>query len=274
MGGGGLLVGGGGEWKLYTGAGFLSPCLPVSTVNGHRNVLASVPLECRPWWEGYLQVILGLVEPQQTRRFSQTSRIKCLRKRLPRHFSFWTVREIWYLAVWYSESRNYAFIAEFFVILNFNTFSQTLLNNNKFHFQTIVNWERIELLLIMQCQYSLYDDSNSHDASSKQSNLTGTETCFLKKNFTTINKTLMLQYKLINFNADPELFSAATDIDNLVKLVRSANFKLLLDLNLQERYGIQWDPTNTAELLGYITRNNYQDVLNFELGNGNQLFHW
>ena len=125
----------------------------------------------------------------------------------------------------------------------------------------------------MQCQYSLYDDSNSHDASSKQSNLTGTETCFLKKNFTTINKTLMLQYKLINFNADPELFSAATDIDNLVKLVRSANFKLLLDLNLQERYGIQWDPTDTAELLGYITRNNYQDVLNFELGNGNQLFH-
>ena len=69
------------------------------------------------------------------------------------------------------------------------------------------------------------------------------------------------------------MFSAATDIDNLVKLVRSANFKLLLDLNLQERYGIQWDPSNTADLLGYITRNNYQDVLNFELGNGDQFFH-
>ena len=67
--------------------------------------------------------------------------------------------------------------------------------------------------------------------------------------------------------------STATDIDNLVKLVRSANFKLLLDLNLQERYGIQWDPSNTADLLGYITRNNYQDVLNFELGNGDTLFH-
>ena len=69
------------------------------------------------------------------------------------------------------------------------------------------------------------------------------------------------------------MFSVATDIDNLVKLVRSANFKLLLDLNLQERYGIQWDPSNTADLLGYITRNNYQDVLNFELGNGDQFFH-
>ena len=38
-----------------------------------------------------------------------------------------------------------------------------------------------------------------------------------------------------------ELSSEATDIDNLVKLVRSTNFKLLLDLNLQERYGIEWD---------------------------------
>ena len=61
---------------------------------------------------------------------------------------------------------------------------------------------------------------------------------------------------------------SATDVDNLVKLVRNTNFKLLLDLNLQQRYGLQWDPTNTADLLGYITRNKYNDVLNFELGNG------
>ena len=82
-----------------------------------------------------------------------------------------------------------------------------------------------------------------------------------------------MQILILIIDIEPELFSAATDIDNLVKLVRSANFKLLLDLNLQERYGIQWDPSNTADLLGYITRNNYQDVLNFELGNGDQFFH-
>ena len=55
--------------------------------------------------------------------------------------------------------------------------------------------------------------------------------------------------------------------------MRNTNFKLLLDLNLQQRYGIQWDPSNTAELLGYITRNKYQDVLNFELGNGTHNIH-
>ena len=65
-----------------------------------------------------------------------------------------------------------------------------------------------------------------------------------------------------------KLFISATDVDNLVNLVRNTNFKLLLDLNLQQRYGQQWDPSNTANLLGHITRNKYQDVLNFELGNG------
>ena len=60
----------------------------------------------------------------------------------------------------------------------------------------------------------------------------------------------------------------ATDVDNLVKLMRTVNFKFLLDLNLQLRYGTQWDPTNTANLLGYINRMKYHDVFNFELGNG------
>ena len=59
-----------------------------------------------------------------------------------------------------------------------------------------------------------------------------------------------------------------TDVDNLVKLMRTVNFKLLLDLNLQLRHGTQWDPTNTANLLGYVNRMKYHDVFNFELGNG------
>ena len=63
----------------------------------------------------------------------------------------------------------------------------------------------------------------------------------------------------------------ATDVDNLVKLMRSTNFKLLLDLNLQLRYGIQWDPTNTADLLGYVNKMKYHDVFNFELGNGKKM---
>ena len=41
-----------------------------------------------------------------------------------------------------------------------------------------------------------------------------------------------------------------------------------MDMNLQLRYGIQWDPTNAAKLLGYIKKMNYQDVFNFEMGNG------
>lgn len=50
--------------------------------------------------------------------------------------------------------------------------------------------------------------------------------------------------------------------------MRATNIKFLLDLNLQQRYGIQWNPTNTATLLGYITKMKYQDVFHFELGNG------
>ena len=64
------------------------------------------------------------------------------------------------------------------------------------------------------------------------------------------------------------LYFQATDVDNLVKLVRSINFKLLFDLNIQLRYGAQWDPTNTANFLGYLNKMKYHDVFNFELGNG------
>ena len=62
---------------------------------------------------------------------------------------------------------------------------------------------------------------------------------------------------------------SASQVDNFVKVARSVNFKILLDLNLQLRYGTQWDPTNTIKLLGYISKMNYQDVFSFELGNGN-----
>ena len=70
------------------------------------------------------------------------------------------------------------------------------------------------------------------------------------------------------------LIILATDVDNLVKLVRNTNFKLLFDLNLQLRYGIQWDPTNTVDLLGYVSKMKNHDVFNFELGNGEVFSLW
>ena len=60
----------------------------------------------------------------------------------------------------------------------------------------------------------------------------------------------------------------ASDIDNMVMLMRKTNFKFLMDLNLQLRYGIQWNPTNAASLFAYVRKMNYSDVFNFELGNG------
>ena len=66
----------------------------------------------------------------------------------------------------------------------------------------------------------------------------------------------------------------ASDIDNIVMLMRKTNFKFLLDLNLQLRYGIQCNPTNAASLLAYVKKMNYSDVFNFELGNGVCVFEW
>ena len=63
----------------------------------------------------------------------------------------------------------------------------------------------------------------------------------------------------------------ASQVDNFVRVARSVKFKILFDLNLQLRYGTQWDPTNTIKLPGYISKMNYQDVFNFELGNGKYL---
>ena len=41
-----------------------------------------------------------------------------------------------------------------------------------------------------------------------------------------------------------------------------------MDLNLQLRYGTEWDPTNAISLLGHINAMGYKEVFNFELGNG------
>ena len=62
--------------------------------------------------------------------------------------------------------------------------------------------------------------------------------------------------------------AAETDIENFASLARKANIKILWDLNLKVRYGIQWDPSNAANLLDYIVKMKYQDVFNFEMGNG------
>ena len=83
----------------------------------------------------------------------------------------------------------------------------------------------------------------------------------------------MIIWKIIESNKNTtkntiNSYIVASDVDNLVKLMRNTNFKLLLDLNLQLRYGIQWDPTNAADLLGYVSKMKYHDVFNFELGNG------
>ncbi len=54
----------------------------------------------------------------------------------------------------------------------------------------------------------------------------------------------------IKLSKSPKLSSLKkSDIDILVKLVRKVDFKLIIDLNLQLRYGNQWDPTNAATLL-------------------------
>ena len=46
--------------------------------------------------------------------------------------------------------------------------------------------------------------------------------------------------------------------------------RLLLDLDLQLRFGTQWDPTNAVRLLKYIKSQGYGENVDFELGNGKQ----
>jgi hypothetical protein len=57
----------------------------------------------------------------------------------------------------------------------------------------------------------------------------------------------------------------------LVELTKSTGGRLLFDLNLQLRYGQQWDPSNAMELLQFFDSHGYGDNIDFELGNGARL---
>ena len=54
----------------------------------------------------------------------------------------------------------------------------------------------------------------------------------------------------------------------MVKLTRSTGSRFLIDLDLQLRYGKQWDPTNAIAMMQYMAKMNYGDNIDFELGNG------
>ena len=45
----------------------------------------------------------------------------------------------------------------------------------------------------------------------------------------------------------------------------------MFDLNLLLRHGLEYNPVNADNLLMYIKQKQYQDVFNFELGNGMDL---
>ena len=51
-------------------------------------------------------------------------------------------------------------------------------------------------------------------------------------------------------------------------LVRGTGLRLLYNLNLQQRFGQNWDPTNTAELMDFSTALQMGESVDFELGNG------
>ena len=55
---------------------------------------------------------------------------------------------------------------------------------------------------------------------------------------------------------------------NLVKLTRSTGNRLLFDLNLQLRFGQQWDPSNAIELFEFCASQGFCDNIDWELGNG------
>ena len=55
---------------------------------------------------------------------------------------------------------------------------------------------------------------------------------------------------------------------NLVQLASSTGIRLLFDLNLQLRFGQQWDPSNAIELFEFFTSQGFCDNIDWELGNG------
>ena len=57
-------------------------------------------------------------------------------------------------------------------------------------------------------------------------------------------------------------------MQQLVELTKSTGNRLLFDLNLQFRYGQQWDPSNAIELMQFFSDLGYGDNIDWELGNG------
>lgn len=64
------------------------------------------------------------------------------------------------------------------------------------------------------------------------------------------------------------MFVLEQDVDDLVSATRETGTRLLYDINLQLRFGRQWNPNNAVALLDYIQQKGYGDNLDFELGNG------
>ena len=58
------------------------------------------------------------------------------------------------------------------------------------------------------------------------------------------------------------------DLDNMVNITRSAGGRFLVDLDLQVRYGDQWDPTNAIHMMQYMVERGNGENIDFELGNG------
>ena len=54
----------------------------------------------------------------------------------------------------------------------------------------------------------------------------------------------------------------------LVRLANETGSRLLYDLNLQQRDGVQWGPENTLELLQFTVDQGLAGLVDFELGNG------
>ena len=53
-----------------------------------------------------------------------------------------------------------------------------------------------------------------------------------------------------------------------MRLANATGSRLLYDLNLQLRDGVQWSPLNTVELLQFAVAEGLAGLVDFELGNG------
>ena len=65
-----------------------------------------------------------------------------------------------------------------------------------------------------------------------------------------------------------QMWCAEQDIVNLVKLTVTTGNRLLFDVNLQLRFGNQWDPSNAIDLFEFFSSHDFCDIVDWELGNG------